>query len=113
MSPLEIEIMLHYYTTPGDYRDGDFSAPAVRQAIDDLVAWEMLVPRRAAFEMGRMPSSYDVSKGGVLFIDALKAVPRPQRIVRWVIPEQPQIETPACLDEPAHVAERMPYQHVG
>lgn len=28
MSPLEIEILLHYYYCPGDYQDGDFSAPA-------------------------------------------------------------------------------------
>lgn len=34
MSPLGIEMMLHYHCTPGDYRDGDFSAPAVRELID-------------------------------------------------------------------------------
>jgi hypothetical protein len=43
MSPLAIEILLHYHCTPGDYRNGDFSAPAVRELIDwmhdeDLIA---------------------------------------------------------------------------
>lgn len=34
MTPLLIEMILHYHTTPGEYRDGDFSAPAVREAIN-------------------------------------------------------------------------------
>jgi len=34
MTPLIIDMILHYHTTPGDYRDGDFSAPAVREAIN-------------------------------------------------------------------------------
>lgn len=34
MSPLQIEILLCYYARCCDYRDGDFSAPAVRTEID-------------------------------------------------------------------------------
>lgn len=34
MTPLQIEIVLHYYVRPTDYRDGDFTAPAVSQALD-------------------------------------------------------------------------------
>lgn len=34
MSPLQIEILMHYYTRSTDYRNGDFAAPAVRESID-------------------------------------------------------------------------------
>lgn len=34
MTPLFIDMAIHYHCTPGDYRDGDFSAPAVRELID-------------------------------------------------------------------------------
>lgn len=34
MSPLKLSILIHYYSLAGDYRDGDFSAPAVREAIE-------------------------------------------------------------------------------
>lgn len=34
MTPLQAEILLWYYCRSNDYRAGDFSAPAVREAID-------------------------------------------------------------------------------
>lgn len=34
MSPLQVEILLWYYARACDFRDGDFSAPAVREEID-------------------------------------------------------------------------------
>lgn len=34
MTPLEIQIALTYHATANDFRDGDFTAPAVREAID-------------------------------------------------------------------------------
>lgn len=34
MSPLEMSILIHYHCHPSDFRNGDFSAPAVRRAID-------------------------------------------------------------------------------
>jgi hypothetical protein len=37
MTPLEIQIALIYHATANDFRDGDFSAPAVRDAIDWFV----------------------------------------------------------------------------
>lgn len=38
MSPLALEILLHYKSRADDYRQGDHSAPAVRDAIDAFVA---------------------------------------------------------------------------
>jgi hypothetical protein len=37
MTPLEIQIAINYVVTTGDFRDGDFSAPAVRESIDWFV----------------------------------------------------------------------------
>lgn len=37
MTPLEIQIALTYHCTANDFRDGDFSAPAVRDVIDWFV----------------------------------------------------------------------------
>lgn len=42
MSPLQVSILIHYHCFPSDYRDGDFSAPAVREAIDWFVSESML-----------------------------------------------------------------------
>ena len=42
MSPLEISIALHYHYSPFDFRDGDFSAPAVRDALNYFVLHKML-----------------------------------------------------------------------
>jgi hypothetical protein len=37
MTPLEIQIALTYHATANDFRDGDFTAPAVRDTIDRFV----------------------------------------------------------------------------
>ena len=42
LTPLALEIILHYHCTPGDYRGGDFSAPAVRELIDWMVDEELI-----------------------------------------------------------------------
>lgn len=42
MTPLQISIALHYHYSPVDFRDGDFSAPAVKEALNYFVANEML-----------------------------------------------------------------------
>lgn len=38
MTPLELEILLHYKSHADDYRQGDHSASAVRDAFDAFVA---------------------------------------------------------------------------
>ena len=71
MTPLEIEIVLHYYCRPYDYRDGDFSAPAVREAIDRMVSDEMLEADAPAFR------AYQLAARGRAYVDALMALPLP------------------------------------
>jgi hypothetical protein len=36
VNPLQVEILLWYFSRARDYRDGDFSAPAVRAQIDNF-----------------------------------------------------------------------------
>lgn len=77
MTPLQIEIMLHYHCCASDYRDGDFSAPAVRDAIDDFRA-------RGLLKESGNKRVYEPTEGVRLYVDALCAVPAP--VQRWVIP---------------------------
>ncbi len=42
MTPLEIKLALHYYSSPTDYNDGDFSAPSVAAAIDKFLSEEII-----------------------------------------------------------------------
>ena len=83
MTPLEIDILLHYYTTPVDYRDGDFSAPAVRKAVDEFVADGLLRPTKQK-SGGIGPLSYETTERAQVFLQALCALPLPE--LRWVMP---------------------------
>lgn len=85
MSPLEIEILMHYYTTPGDYRDGDFTAPAVKEAMRWMCDEELLT----SF-YGENNAKFGLMERGRAYIEALKRVPLPTRCwqVKW--PENPE-----------------------
>jgi hypothetical protein len=80
MTPLEMEILLHYYCRADDYRDGDFSAPAVRAAVDWFKTEELL--RTDPRETPR--TCYVLTERGKVYVEALQKVPLPQH--RWVIP---------------------------
>lgn len=86
MSPLQIEILLHYYCSPGDYRDGDFSAPAVRETIDNF---------RGVDEMLRGCESgsrtYRLTDRGLAYVDALMRLPLPRKV--WAMPS---LDSPAA-----------------
>ena len=79
MTPLEIEIILHYYTRPGDYRNGDFSAPAVKNAIDWFCQTGMLELKEISTK-----GDYDLTDRGQAYVDALMALPLPEK--RWIMP---------------------------
>ena len=85
MTPLEIEILLHYYTRAVDYRDGDFTAPAVRQALDSFYELGML--RHATRKSDSGPLSYEVTERAEAYIQALCALPLP--VQKWVMPPSP------------------------
>jgi len=90
MTPLEIEIMLHYRCTPTDYRGGDFSAPVVREAIDKFKSpvgtWTVSgmleeVPREEVKE-----AIYRITEKGRIYVGALCCVPIP--VQTWVMPDR-------------------------
>lgn len=82
MTPLEISILLHYHVSPVDYRNGDFSAPAVRNAIDEF--------RRDGFLAEAVETYYHITDKGRFYVEALCSVPLP--VATWVIPSK----EPSC-----------------
>lgn len=89
MSPLQLSILLHYKCAPYDYNNGDFSAPAVRDAIDKFRdksdSWTisgMLVP---SFPEAGSLASYTLSEKGEVFVKALCELQPP--ILVWVMPD--------------------------
>jgi hypothetical protein len=84
MTPLQLEILLHYRYHLDDFREGDFSAPAVKGAMEWFISLELLVydPR---IEQGGRQSQYRLGAAGELFVDALCNVPLP--VKRWVMPK--------------------------
>ena len=82
MTPLEIKILLHYYTHADDYRKGDFSAPAVSDAIK-YFAYELHPP---LMKVKSIPDGqyYGLTDRGRAYCEALEALPLPE--IRWVIP---------------------------
>jgi len=76
MSPLFLDAILHYHTSPGDYRDGDFSAPAVREMID----W-MYDNKLIDHGCGR----YIATDRLHAFVEKLCSIQLPE--LKWVYPE--------------------------
>lgn len=86
-SPLAIEIALYYWTHPGDYRAGDFSASAVQQTIDDFVEAGLLTTERSDHHWD---ARFYTTDGMEAYIEALRSVPLPIQI--WVIPNDPNAD---------------------
>lgn len=86
MTPLEIDIIMHYYCRADDYREGDFTAPAVRETInrfrDEL---GLLEPNKRDRQFCEPSAAYQLTERGRVFIDALMKVPLP--VQKWVMPE--------------------------
>ena len=80
ITPLHIEIMLHYNIGGSDYRDGDFSASAVREYINQLHEENLL---EAVPEYQECTLKYFITDKGLVWIDCLCKTPMP--IQKWVI----------------------------
>jgi len=78
MSPLQLEILLHYYSKANDYRDGDFGASSVRSDIEAFKREELLVADP------KQDRCYAIGERGRVLVEAVLAVPLPER--RWVMP---------------------------
>lgn len=85
MTPLEIEIVLHYHTRANDYRDGDFSFPAVRETLDCFREDLNLIENWPEDDKSPTNQTYRITERGRIYAEALKAVPLPIQI--WVIPD--------------------------
>lgn len=86
MSPLQIEILLWYRARMVDYREGDFSAPAVRAAIDDFRDRSELLAKNPHAGEGGDFRTYRLTDRGDAFVDAILSLPLP--VCRWEIPQQ-------------------------
>jgi hypothetical protein len=85
VTPLEIDIVLWYHTRAVDYRDGDFSAPAVREIIDNFRERDQLL--EAIPDTGRASGdhrTYRLTERGDVFVRALTSLPLP--MCQWIIP---------------------------
>ena len=83
MSPLEIEIALHYYYSTVDFRGGDFSAPAVRDAIERFRDDYKLLEPTDSMDVYHDPH-YRLTARGHAFVEALCRTPLPVQM--WVMP---------------------------
>lgn len=83
MTPLCLDILLWYHCRAADYREGDFSAPAVREAIDRFVGTLNLLetvppPNMAGYR------TYRLTPRGQAYVDHVLSIPLP--VCRWEIP---------------------------
>jgi len=86
MTLLGIEILIHYRCFMTDFRDGDFTAPAVRDAIntfrDELDLLTSVPEEEHDGTMKELPM-YRITERGRAFVEALQKLPLPKQI--WVM----------------------------
>jgi hypothetical protein len=80
MTPLQIEILLHYWSRAEDYRQGDFTAPAVREAIDWFMHEGMLERNTDASR----DTAYRTTERAQAWIEYVKSLPLPTHT--WLMP---------------------------
>jgi hypothetical protein len=87
MTLLEIEILMHYHCCPGDYRNGDHSAPAVKEALGWFVDNDLLTMRGFNVERsadGTVAARYSTTERTTAYLSVLQRVPLPTQA--WVMP---------------------------
>ena len=80
MTPLMIEILLHYYSCARDYRNGDFSAPAVREAIDWFRGEAGMLNTHSVRDSD---ATYSLTDKGKFYVEYLLSIPIP--VIRYAI----------------------------
>ena len=83
MSPLELMVLLHYRGHTDDFRGGDFSAPAVRDAIERFRDDYKLLEPTESMDVYHDPH-YRLTARGHAFVKALCSTPLPVQV--WVMP---------------------------
>ncbi len=81
-TPNDIEVMLHYYTSPVGHPR--IHASAVRDAVERFVNAGLLVHKNDTPTTVNDLNAYEVTKGGRMYVEALCAVPIPTQ--QWVMP---------------------------
>lgn len=81
MTPLQIEILLHYSYGATDFRDGDFSAPAVRSAINVFKDMEGML--EVDHTTGNR--AYRLTARGQAFVNHICNLPLPT--IKWEMPQ--------------------------
>lgn len=84
MTPLHLDICLHYYSRANQYRDGDFSAPAVRDALGYLCCEGLLMPDPPGHHSSVRPNKYARTERLAAFVSLLLKTPLPVR--KWADP---------------------------
>ncbi len=84
MSPLCLNILLHYHTSPTDYHDGDFRAPAVQDAINWLAEDAELLEINDERIAAGFPA-YRLSEKGHFFVGKLCSLQVP--VATWAMRE--------------------------
>lgn len=84
MTPLEIGILLHYYGHADDYRNGDFSAPAVREAMNLFTQSTGMLELFGEDQTGY--ATYRLTDKGRFYIEYLCSIPLP--VAKWTIPNE-------------------------
>lgn len=95
MSSLDIKLMLHFYAICEPYSGPEAGSRAFDESIAFLSCYEMIEP----CEYG-----YRATEGGAMYVDALKAVPFPER--RWVMPLAAHSTHPSTSESASHVQPR-------
>ena len=83
LTPIQIEILIHYNYSPEDYRDGDFSAPAVCECIALFLLLNLLEDNQPPRDVNDN-SKYRITDRGQAHVEALCSVPLP--VNTWVSP---------------------------
>lgn len=85
MTPLHIDILIHYHTRPTEYgkEDDNFYAPAVREAVDWMVGANLLESSDPGDD-----ASFRTTDKGDAYIDAICTLPLPEKKTVWSIPKE-------------------------
>jgi hypothetical protein len=90
VTPHELEILLFYYYSAADYRNGDYP-PATKLAIERFLEAGLLTHQGFCierFDDGNLRSRWSVTEKGRAYVEAILSMPFPEQI--WVVPAQPE-----------------------
>lgn len=81
MTLLEIEILIHYYCSPTDYRNHS-DAPAIKEAINNFVKLGFLMPVKLGDEID---ADYKANREAIKpLVDVLENLALP--VLKWAMP---------------------------